>query len=118
MGYPVFSRPEVAGVGATEQELRGAGTAYHAASLPYSTAAKGRAVKEQHGLCKVLIGHDGALLGVHVVGHEAATLVHQAIMAMRWKPHIDALTDVMYIHPSLPEVLRNTARKAAAMLGS
>ena len=115
--HAVFSRPEVAGVGATEQELRDAGKPYHAAALPYSTAAKGRAVKEQHGLCKVLIGHDGTLFGVQIVGHEAATLVHQAIMAMRWKPHISALTDVMYIHPSLPEVLRNTARKAAAMLG-
>ena len=115
--HAVFSRPEVAGVGATEQELRTAGTPYHAAALPYSTAAKGRAVKESHGLCKVLVGPDGALLGVQIVGHEASVLVHQAIMAMRWKPHIDALTDVMYIHPSLPEVLRNTARKAAAMLG-
>ncbi len=114
--HAVFSRPEVAGVGATEQELRAAGTPYHAAALPYTSAAKGRAVKEQHGLCKVLVAPDGALLGVHLVGHEASVLVHQAIMAMRWKPHIEALTDVIYIHPSLPEILRNTARKAAAMV--
>ena len=114
--HAVFSRPEVAGVGETEQALRARGAAYHAASLPYTTAAKGRAVKEEHGLCKVLVGADGALLGVHIVGHDASVLIHQAIMAMRWKPHIDALTEVMYIHPALPEVLRNTARKAASLL--
>jgi len=114
--HAVFSRPEVAGVGETEQELRARGADYHAASLPYTTAAKGRAIKEAHGLCKVMVAPDGALLGVQIVGHDASVLIHQAIMAMRWKPHIDALTDVIYIHPSLPEVLRNTARRAAAMV--
>ncbi len=114
--HAVFSRPEIAGVGVTEQALKASGTPYHAASLPYSTAAKGRAIKEEHGLCKVLIAPDGALLGVNIVGHDASVLIHQAIMAMRWKPHIDALTDVIYIHPSLPEILRNTARRAAAMM--
>lgn len=115
--HAVFSRPEVAGVGPTEQELRAAGRPYRAASLPYATAAKGRAIKEEHGLCKVLVAPDGTLLGCHIVGEDASVLVHQAIMALRWKPRIEALTEVMYIHPSLPEVLRNTARKAAAALG-
>jgi dihydrolipoamide dehydrogenase len=114
--HAVFSMPEVAGVGATEQELRASGVAYLAASLPYTTAAKGRAIKEHHGLCKVIVALDGALLGCHVVGEDASVMVHMAIMAMRWKPRIEALTEVMYIHPSLPEVLRNTARKAAAMI--
>jgi len=114
--HAVFSRPEVAGVGATEQELKASGAPYHAAALPYSTAAKGRAIKEAHGLCKILVAPDGELLGVNIVGHDASVLIHQAIMAMRWKPHIDALTDIIYIHPSLPEVVRNTARRAAAMV--
>ncbi len=114
--HAVFSMPEVAGVGPTEQELRKAKIPYRAASLPYTTAAKGRAIKERHGLCKVIVAPDGRLLACHVVGESASALVHQAIMALRWKPRIEALTEVMYIHPSLPEVLRNTARKAAAMV--
>jgi dihydrolipoamide dehydrogenase len=114
--HAVFSMPEVASVGPTEKALREKGVQYLAASLPYSTAARGRAMKERHGLCKVLIAPDGALLACHIVGESASVLIHQAMMALKWKPHVKALTELMYIHPALSEVLRNTARNAAAMV--
>ena len=116
MPHAVFSRPEVAGVGATEDEIEAAGTPYVSAQLPYSTAAKGRAVKEQHGLCKILLDMEGKILGCHIVGHEAAVLIHEVIPVMAWRNHISSLTGIIHIHPSLSEVVRNVARKAEAEL--
>ncbi len=117
MPHAVFSSPEIAGVGATEQELRAAGTEYHAAALPYTTAAKGRAIKEEHGLCKFLVAPSGEILGFHVVGEHASVLIHEVIPVMKWRNRIDSLTDIIHIHPSLSEVVRNTARRAAALVG-
>jgi dihydrolipoamide dehydrogenase len=110
--HAVFSHPQVAGVGATEQELRARGTAHLKASVPYRSAAKGRAVKEEHGLCKFLLDPLGKILGCHIVGHEASTLLHEVIPVMKWRNHISSLTEIIHVHPSLPEVIRNAARKA------
>ncbi len=116
MPHAVFSWPEIAGVGETEDELEARGADYSATALPYSSAAKGRAIKEQHGLCKFLLDPEGRILGCHIVGQQASVLVHQVMTVMRWRNHISSLTDMIYIHPSLAEVVRNTARKARAAL--
>jgi mycothione reductase len=116
MPHAIFSSPQIAGVGATEQGLRGAGTAFKKMSVPYTTAAKGRALKEEHGLCKFLIDPEGKILGCHIVGHEASTLLHQVIPVMKWRNHISSLTEMIYVHPSLAEVIRNAARKTIALL--
>lgn len=116
MPHAVFSRPEIAGVGQTEDQLEKAGTPFLAASLPYTTAAKGRAVKEQNGLCKIILAEDGTILGCHIVGYHASTLIHEVIPVMMWRNHISSLTDIIHIHPSLSEIVRNTARQAAALL--
>ena len=118
MPHAVFAHPEIAGVGATESELRNADTPYVVASLPYTSAAKGRAIKETHGRCKVLLNPDGVILGCHIVGRDASVLLHEVIPVMKWRNHISSLTEIIHIHPSLSEVVRNTARKAAAALAS
>ncbi|MEO0446160.1 MAG: FAD-dependent oxidoreductase [Verrucomicrobiota bacterium] len=113
MPHAVFSYPEVAGVGKTEQELVNEGISYTKGSVEYTSAAKGRAVKEKHGLCKFLLdAESGEILGCHIVGHQAATLIHQVLAAMKWRNHIRSLTEMIYIHPSLAEVVRNAARVA------
>lgn len=116
MPHAIFTMPEIAGVGETEDSLEKAGTPYLKAALPYTSAAKGRAIKEQHGLCKILLAPDGTILGCHIVGHHAATLLHEVIPVMKWRNHISSLTGIIHIHPSLSEVVRNTARRAEAML--
>ena len=108
---------DVAGVGATEEELVAAGTEFLKASIPFTGAAKGRAVKEEHGLCKFLLTPGGEILGCHIVGHEAATLLHEVIPVMKWRNHIESLTGIIHVHPSLAEIVRNAARKAAALVG-
>jgi len=116
MPHAVFSMPEVAGVGQTEEALQKSGQAYLKASVRYSSAAKGRALKEEHGLCKFLLDPKGAILGCHVVGEHASVLLHEVIPAMKWRNHISSLTGIIHVHPSLSEVVRNAARKAAALL--
>lgn len=118
MPHAVFTHPEIAGVGATQQELEAAGTDFTSTSLPYTSAAKGRAIKETHGLCKFLLSPDGEILGCHIVGHHASTLLHEVIPVMRWRNHISSLTGIIHIHPSLSEVVRNCARRAEASLSS
>ncbi|MDJ0973441.1 MAG: NAD(P)/FAD-dependent oxidoreductase [Planctomycetota bacterium] len=111
-----FTTPELAWAGPTEQQLQAKGIEYLSASVPYTSAAKGRALKEEHGLCKLLFEPDGTLLAAHIVGEHASILLHEVIPVLKWRPHISSLTDIIHVHPSLSEVVRNAARKAKAML--
>ena len=70
-----FTTPELAYAGATEQRLREQGVEYLSAAVPYTSAAKGRALKEEHGLCKFLLDPDGRILGCHIVGEHASILL-------------------------------------------
>jgi dihydrolipoamide dehydrogenase len=114
--HAVFAHPEIGAIGATEQELRAAGADYVAASVPYTAATKGRALKEEHGLCKLLLDRDGKILGCHIVGQHASVLLHEVIPVMKWRNHISSLTGIIHVHPSLPEVVRGAARKAEKLL--
>ena len=80
------------------------------------STTKGGAVKEEHGLCKLLIAPDRKILGCHIVGYQTSALLHVVIPIMKWRNDIHSLVDVIYIHPSLAEVVRGAARKAAGML--
>jgi mycothione reductase len=116
MPHAVFTLPEIAGVGATEDELKSTGIPYVAACYPFSNSTKGRAVKEEHGLCKFLISPEHKILGCHIVGHQASVLLHTVLPVMKWRNDIHSLVDIIYVHPSLAEVVRGAARKAAGML--
>ncbi|MDH3592662.1 MAG: dihydrolipoyl dehydrogenase [Planctomycetota bacterium] len=116
MPHAVFTDPEVAGVGATEQQLKADGVDYVAAAAPYSSATKGRAIKERHGLVKFMLDRGGKILGCHIVGAQASVLLHEVIAAMKWRNHISSITEMIHIHPSLPEIVKGAARKAAAAL--
>jgi mycothione reductase len=116
MPHAIFTSPEVAGVGATEEELKKRGTPFVKASVSFMSTTKGRAVKEEHGLCKLLVGPDHKILGCHIVGYQASLLLHAVIPIMKWRNDIHSLADIIYIHPSLAEVVRGAARKAAGML--
>jgi mycothione reductase len=117
MPHAIFTSPEIAGVGATEEELKKVGTPYLAASVTFMETTKGRAVKEEHGLCKLLIAPDDhKILGCHIVGYQASVLLHTVLPIMKWRKDVHSLADMIYVHPSLAEVVRGAARKAAGML--
>ncbi len=117
MPHAVFSHPEIAGVGLTEQAARAAGIDYLAVTHTYKESAQGMARIPEVGLVKLLFDRSSKqLIGAHIIGEEAATMIHQLIFAITMKATSDDLLKMIYIHPALPEIVRNAARKAAAEL--
>ncbi len=105
--HAIFSHPQVAAVGQTEQAVREAGVPYVAAVAPYSDTAYGWAMEDTTGLCKVIAHADTRqLLGAHVLGPQASTLVQQLIQGMRFGQTVDQMaSEQLYIHPALSEVV-------------
>ncbi len=103
----VFAGPQVASVGATEQELQAQGRSYVAATRPYSDTAYGWALEDTTSFVKVLA--DPAtrlLLGAHLIGPQASTLIQPLIQAMCLGNTVDQVASgVLYIHPALSEVV-------------
>ncbi len=107
--HAVFSHPQVASVGATEQELRGAGIDYVVGKRAYADTAYGWALEDRTGFCKILADRDSReLLGAHIMGPQASTLIHQLIQGMKFGQTVDELArGFLYIHPALSEVVEN-----------
>lgn len=117
MPHAVFSHPEIAGIGKTEQELEHDGANYLAVTHEYKDSAQGMARLPEVGMVKLLFDRETKkLLGAHIIGDEAATMLHQLVLGMSMEATCDDLLRMIYIHPALPEVIRNAARKAKQLL--
>ena len=108
----VFTDPQIAAVGATEQELREAGRPYRRGLVPYSDVAYGWALEDTRGFCKVLADPGtGEILGAHILGPQAPSLIHTFVLAMALGIDARTLADAPYwIHPALTEVVENALR--------
>jgi dihydrolipoamide dehydrogenase len=103
----VYTNPEIAGVGATEENLKANGISYEARKLPM--AYSGRFVAENegvNGVCKLLIGNDGTLLGAHLIGNPASEIIALAGMAVEMKLKIDEWKRFVMPHPTVCEIFR------------
>jgi dihydrolipoamide dehydrogenase len=117
MPHAVFTSPEIAGVGKTEQELKKDGADYIAVTHAYLHSAQGMARLPEEGLVKLMFERSTKkLIGAHIIGEEAATMVHHLILGMTMGVTSTDLVKMIYIHPALPEIVRNAARKAEAQL--
>ncbi|SEL52055.1 dihydrolipoyl dehydrogenase family protein [Haloferax larsenii] len=104
--HAVFTDPQVAGVGTTEQELREDGTDYVVGRAAFTDTAMSRALKLEDGFVKVLASpSDGEVLGVHAIGHEASMLIHEATIAVRHGLSVHQLADTIHVHPALNKVM-------------
>ncbi len=103
----VFAEPQVATVGATEQQLRGEGRPFVVGVRPYSETAHGWALADTTGFVKVLADPSTRLLlGAHVIGPQASTLIQPLVQAICLHNTVDELaTGVLYLHPGLSEVV-------------
>lgn len=111
--HAVFSHPQIAGVGKTEDELQEDGIDYVVGLNPYKSSAMGMALRSEYGFCKILIDRaTRKILGAHIVGEEASNMIHMLIAFMFKNGTLDDLLNMIYIHPALPEIVRNAARKA------
>jgi dihydrolipoamide dehydrogenase len=106
MPFAVFASPEVAGVGALEQNLRAEGREYATNTYRFENTARGDAMHAE-GFVKAIVDLDGEILGCHVIGPEAATLVQEVVVAMTaGSGTVADIRNAVHIHPALPEVVQ------------
>lgn len=115
--HAVFSTPEIAGVGLTEQEALVQGKEFTVGRSAYADSNAGLARGYEHGFVKLLIEHSThRILGAHILGDEASNMIHLFIAMMKMQGRLEDLLDMIFIHPALPEVARDAARAAQAKL--
>ncbi|HAK28812.1 MAG TPA: dihydrolipoyl dehydrogenase, partial [Sphingobacterium sp.] len=103
----VYTWPEVASVGATEEDLNARGVAYTVGKFPFSANARARAGMDTQGFVKVLADPKyGELLGVHIIGARAADLIAQSVLGLEYEITADSMSRVSYAHPTYSEVLK------------
>jgi len=106
--YAVFTYPEIAAVGKTEEEAKKNHTIL-VGRARYSDVAKGGAMMEQDGFTKAIVDKQtGKILGFHIIGPYAPMLIQEVINAMALGGDISLLTHGLYIHPALPELILRT----------
>jgi mycothione reductase len=105
----VFSNPQVATVGMTEQQARAAGRSFRVGRRDYGGTAYGWAMIDDTGFAKVLVDTDtGLILGAHIIGPQASSIIQPLIQAMEFDQTAeDVARCVFYIHPALTEVVEN-----------
>lgn len=105
----VFSNPQVASVGLTEEQARAEGRSFRVGRRDYADTAYGWALADETSFAKVLVDTEtGLILGAHIIGPQAATLLQPLIQAMELGQTAEQITeDVFYIHPALTEVVEN-----------
>jgi len=107
MPHAIFTEPQIAGVGETEQALREAGREYVVGRQSIPGTPMGRAKKLDHGFVKVLAAPDGEILGCHILGEEASTMIHESVVAMRSAGGTVAdITGVIHAHPTLNKAVQ------------
>jgi mycothione reductase len=117
MPFAIFTHPQVAGVGATEEELKTKGIDYVVGMNPYKNSAMGMALLSDDGFCKILVDRKSRrILGGHIIGTEASDMIHMIIAYINMNATLDDMLRTIYIHPALPEIVRNAARKAKTEL--
>jgi dihydrolipoamide dehydrogenase len=113
MPHAIFSSPQVAGVGFTEQQLKKEGIEYQKSVYSYINTAMGLALEDRDGFVKFLVDKmNGKILGCHIIGSQASILIHEVLVAMRADDNggtIDNIRKTVHIHPALSEVVSRAA---------
>jgi dihydrolipoamide dehydrogenase len=107
MPHAIFSSPQIAGVGEKEQELEERKADYVVGEYKYINSGMGQALNEREGFVRVYADRKSKkILGCHILGMDASTVIHEAILAMKMGITADQLADMVHIHPALSEVLQ------------
>ena len=108
--WVIYTSPEIAWVGQTEQQLKAAGRAYRAGTFPFAANGRARALGDTSGMVKFLA--DAAtdeILGVHIVGPYASELIAEAVVAMEFRASSEDIARICHAHPSLAEATKEAA---------
>jgi dihydrolipoamide dehydrogenase len=108
--WVIYTSPEIAWVGRTEQQLKADGVAYKAGSFPFLANGRARALGDTTGFVKFLAdATTDEILGVHIVGPQASELIAEAVVAMEFKASAEDIARICHAHPSLSEAVKEAA---------
>ena len=109
----IYTAPEIAWVGQTEEQVHSSGREYKVGSFPFLASGRARAMDAAQGFVKVIAAKDDdALLGVHIIGPLAGELIAEAVLAMEYAGSSEDLQLTMHAHPTLSEALHEAALNA------
>jgi dihydrolipoamide dehydrogenase len=108
--WVIYTSPEIAWVGQTEQQLKADGRAYKAGTFPFLANGRARALGDTTGMVKFLAdATTDEILGVHIVGPMASELISEAVVAMEFKASAEDIARICHAHPSLSEATKEAA---------
>jgi dihydrolipoamide dehydrogenase len=108
--WVIYTAPEIAWVGKTEQQLKGEGVAYRAGRFPFAYNGRALGREEPEGFVKILADAEtDRILGVHAIGSLASELIAEAVVAMEFGASSEDIARICHAHPSMSEVMREAA---------
>ncbi|MGN7917146.1 MULTISPECIES: dihydrolipoyl dehydrogenase [Lysobacter] len=108
--WVIYTEPEIAWVGQTEQQLKAEGTPYKTGSFPFAAIGRAVAMGEPAGFVKVIAhAETDRVLGLHLVGVGVSELVHEGVLTMEFKGSADDLARICHAHPTLSEAIHDAA---------
>lgn len=110
----VYTWPEVAGVGLTEEQLKESGKKYKTGTFPFRALGRARASMDLDGFVKILADEEtDEVLGVHIVGARAADIIAEAVVAMEYRASAEDIARISHAHPSYTEAVKEAALDAS-----
>jgi dihydrolipoamide dehydrogenase len=109
----IYTAPEIAWVGQTEEQVKASGVPYKVGSFPFAASGRARAMESGLGFAKIVAASDSdEILGVHVIGPMAGELIAEAVLAMEYAATTEDLQRTIHAHPTLSEALHEAALAA------
>ncbi len=106
----VYTMPEIASVGKTEEELKQAGVAYNTGKFPFTANGRAKANQTTDGFVKILAdAKTDRVLGVHIIGVDAGNMIAEAAIAMEFSASAEDIARTCHAHPTLPEAVKEAA---------
>ena len=103
----IYTSPEVAAVGQTEEQLKKAGVLYNKGVFPFSANSRARATGDSEGMVKILADKTtDKILGVHIIGSNAGEMIGEAVLAMEYGASSEDIARTCHAHPTLSEALK------------
>jgi len=112
--WVIYTSPEIAWVGKTEQQLKSEGVPYKAGQFPFMANGRARALGDTTGFVKILAAENtDRILGVHIIGPMASELIAEAVVAMEFHASAEDIALICHAHPSLSEAMKEAALAVA-----
>ena len=109
----IYTAPEIAWVGQTEEQVKAGGRSYKVGSFPFLASGRARAMEASQGFVKLIAAKDDdEILGVHIIGPMAGELIAEAVLAMEYSASTEDLQRTIHAHPTLSEGLHEAALAA------